>query len=165
MKPALESLTFMLLPQTLRLCGLTKEDRPACAHALLKTLFFREEETTFLSFTETEDEISLLLPNNVLSFYSNANLSKFGRWNVIERFKKKSLNEVGVISSLSTPIAQAKVSMLYISTFSSAFIMVEEQNKEKTIQCLHEHKPKFNVIPKLTKQIESNESDHPKQTE
>jgi len=42
--------------------------------------------------------------------------------------KKTSLSEVGVISALSKPITAAKIPILYLSTFNSAFIFVQAKH-------------------------------------
>ena len=106
----------------------------------------------FFSFTETEDEISLLLEANTLNSFSQEQreaLTPSQEYRPLQRFEKTSLGksfykkpepyhvticlenelihykgEVGVISALSKPIAQAKIPLLYLSTYHSAYIMV-----------------------------------------
>lgn len=48
--------------------------------------------------------------------------------------------EIGVISSLSAPIARANVPILYASTFLSAYIFVQQKNTSVAVLCLESQK-------------------------
>jgi len=95
---------------------------------LLKIVFF---EKTFFSFTETEDEISVLVERRLLGEFPPDVITTSEMYRPFERFAKADLNEVGVISALSAPISAAKIPMLYLSTFQSAYIMVRVEDAEK----------------------------------
>jgi len=114
--------------QMLCICSIHKEGRSAATRALLKTLFF---ESSFFSFTETEDEISLLLEQRLLDQFPQDLLTASEIYRPLERFAKADLNEVGVVSALSAPLSAAKIPMLYLSTFNSAFIMVLETDVQQ----------------------------------
>jgi len=49
-------------------------------------------------------------------------------WIPIQRFKKTSLSEIGVISALSKPITSAGIPIFYLSTFNSAFIFIQSND-------------------------------------
>jgi hypothetical protein len=114
--------------QMLSICSIHKESRSAATRALLKTIFF---ESSFFSFTETEDEISILLEQRLLDQFPQDLLTASEIYRPLERFAKADLNEVGVISALSAPLSAAKIPMLYLSTFNSAFIMVLETDVQQ----------------------------------
>jgi hypothetical protein len=42
----------------------------------------------------------------------------------------------GVVSSLSKPLADAKISILYVSTYETDYLFVEEKNLEKAKKIL-----------------------------
>jgi len=114
-----------ILNEELQICSLHKESRSECAQALLRVIFL--SKTNFFSFTETEDEISLMVESKELEGFSG-DITISDAWRPIQRFKKTSLSEVGVISALSKPITAAKIPILYLSTFNSAFIFVQAKH-------------------------------------
>jgi hypothetical protein len=114
-----------VLNEELHICSLHKESRSECALALLRLIF--KSNTYFFSFTETEDEISLMVENKELKGFS-PDITISDGWRPIQRFKKTSLSEVGVISALSKPITSAKIPIVYLSTFCSAYIFVQSKH-------------------------------------
>jgi len=120
-----KNLECTILNEELHICSLHKESRSECALALLRLIF--KSNTNFFSFTETEDEISLMVENKELNGFSQ-DITISDGWRPIQRFKKTSLSEVGVISALSKPITSAKIPIVYLSTFNSAYIFVQSKH-------------------------------------
>jgi len=44
----------------------------------------------------------------------------------------------GIVASLSKPLAEAQISILYISTYETDYLLVEEKNLQKTKEVLSE---------------------------
>lgn len=105
-----EPLFCTLLPEELHLCSLPRENRGLCAYGILKLVFFSEQYVcvrsmffaagvliffdpsphTFFSVSETEDEISMLLSKEALSFFPEDAMTVSELWRPIQRFKKTS---------------------------------------------------------------------------
>lgn len=125
-----------LLPDELRLCHIAKENRDMCAFAILKLMFFTNDRAHFWSISETEDEMSLLIPDKYVDFFPPDVLNVSDVWRPIQRFKKTSYTEVGVVAALSAPLARGRIPLLYVSTYLSAFILVQGRNIKASTLCL-----------------------------
>lgn len=134
-----------LLPDSLRLCHIEKEHREICAFAILKLMFFTpQDQHHFWSISETEDEMSLLIPDKFFDFFPPDALNASDIWRPIQRFKKTSYTEVGVVAALSAPLARGRIPLLYLSTYLSAFILVQAKNVNAATICLQSGK--FRVV-------------------
>jgi hypothetical protein len=133
-----------LLHDELRLCHIEMEHREICAFAILKLMFFTADRTPFWSISETEDEMSLLIPDKFLDFFPPDALNASEIWRPIQRFKKTSYTEVGVVAALSAPLARGRIPLLYMSTYLSAFILVQKKNVNAATICLQSGK--FQVV-------------------
>jgi hypothetical protein len=109
---------------TFFLFSLAKDNRQLVAQALLQHVFYPETSVGFFTFVETEDEISLLIAKEHIKNFPEDAFTVSDIWRPIQRFRKSNFSEIGVISALSAPIARAKIPILYISTFTSAYMMV-----------------------------------------
>eukprot|EP01126_Amoeba_proteus_P011509 TRINITY_DN1464_c0_g1_i2.p1 TRINITY_DN1464_c0_g1~~TRINITY_DN1464_c0_g1_i2.p1 ORF type:complete len:293 (-),score=59.04 TRINITY_DN1464_c0_g1_i2:81-959(-) len=110
----------------LHISSLSKENRETCAHSLLKVLFFSKGK--FFSFTETDDEISLLMEADMFSLFENDALCVSDEWLPLERFEKRNLSEIGVISFISQILSKAKIPILYLSTYQTSFVMIRSSD-------------------------------------
>jgi len=125
------NLEWTLFPrQKIFISNLNQEERKETAYALLKSLFF--SDSLFFSFTETEDEVSVLVEEVDLPNFQEHSLATADEWIPIERFKKVNLNEIGVISTVSQILSAANVSLLYLSTVFSSYVMVRVTDLELT---------------------------------
>jgi len=140
-----------LLPEELRLCHIAKENRDVCAYAVLKLMFFTTDVPHFWSISETEDEMSLLIPDRYISYFPPDALNASDIWRPIQRFKKTSYTEVGVIAALSAPLARGRIPLLYLSTYLSAFILVQGKNVNAATLCLQSGK--FQVVDHHAKDV------------
>jgi len=82
-------LTCTLLPEKVRLCSISRENRPQCAYGILKMVFFSDSASLF-SISETEDEISMLIADDKLDEFPEDALTVSDLWRPIQRFKKTS---------------------------------------------------------------------------
>lgn len=119
---------------------------------LLSLLIVRPHHRRFISYSSEGDEISLLLDERTLmSFAGKQKLSLIlpERWIPIKRVKKHGfctlfvvlspnlhLAEIGVVSALSAPLRD--VSILYLSTYASANILVRREDLQFCVEKLRE---------------------------
>jgi len=133
-----------ILPQKLFIVSMKKDFLPSCAHALMQLLLF-EDPTRFFSFTETDDEISLILGEETLKVFSNIPNIK-DNWEVNEhpwlglQVSEGSLGftSMGVVHALSDPLAKAGISIFNMSTGDTDFTLVPEDRIYDAIDCLEE---------------------------
>jgi len=89
----------------------------------------------FFSITKTKQELSIVCPQEKIP----AGILFEKDWRA---FMLKSILDgvysVGVISSLSRPLAENGISIFNISTYETNYILVEEKNLEKAIKVLSE---------------------------
>jgi len=131
-----------LLPEQIHVCSWSKEGRKISAHSLLNLIFF--SKCNFFAFTESEEEITLVIEEKEIKDLSHLMIGD--PWVSIQRFKKTSLSEIGVISALSKPITSAKVPIFYLSTFNSAFILVLSDNLSITKMVLEKSGYKLGTL-------------------
>src|SRR5579864_3986420 len=77
----------------------------------------------FFSVTRTNDEVSVVcaadqVPNDVAAEAG---------WRLLKAKGPFALSEVGVLAELSTPLAEANVSLFAISTFDTDYLLVKEK--------------------------------------
>jgi hypothetical protein len=77
----------------------------------------------FFSITRTSDELSIMcradqVPNGVAAEAG---------WRALKVAGPFALTEIGVLSALAAPLAEAKVSLFAISTFDTDYLLVSEK--------------------------------------
>jgi hypothetical protein len=88
----------------------------------------------FFNITKTNDELSLVcdatfVPEGVVCEKD---------WKVLKILGPLDFALVGILSSISTVLAENGISIFAISTYDTDYILVKEKNLEKTITCLRE---------------------------
>jgi len=144
-----------LLPHRLVLAALQQDQISSCTYALLKLLLFPTSQDGFFSFTDTSDGISLVIEDQFLPLFpSEALQCTTQRWRAI-KFDEGPLGfeSTGIVSSVATPLAKAKISLYYVSTYTTGYTLVEEDSLEDAVECLKTSGFSF-----------SNDSNMPKQT-
>lgn len=68
----LGDLEITKLPYKLFLASISKQILDSCTKAILKLSLFPERDKSFFSYTETEDEVSLILDEASLSYFSKS---------------------------------------------------------------------------------------------
>jgi hypothetical protein len=96
------------------------------------------KESVFYFVGKTDDELSIIcqqekIPGGVLAEKN---------WKAFKVKGPLGFTLTGVVSSISKPLADAKISILYVSTYETDYIFVEEKNFEKAKEILS----KFFVI-------------------
>ncbi|KAL6077117.1 GATS protein-like 3 [Balamuthia mandrillaris] len=126
------------LPQKLFLASIQRENVNECFRAILQLAFFPVSSTSFFSYTETEDEISVLVDEHSLSLFpEDAIVLCPPARRAIQVYEgAEAINMTGYISLLAGAIASAGISIIYLSTFNTDLIVVAEEHLEEAHECL-----------------------------
>jgi len=117
------------------ICSFRKDEASAIATSLLKIIFFpKSAESRFFSYTESEDEISLLLDKNSVDLFPDVP-NPSGPWKLIKVDDGPlGFSETGIVCSLAETLSD--VSLFYVSTFFTDYVLVEASSIEKAISVL-----------------------------
>ncbi|MFH1036512.1 MAG: ACT domain-containing protein, partial [Patescibacteria group bacterium] len=86
----------------------------------------------FYSVTKTRDELSVVCPQEKIP----ADVRAEKDWRVFKVEGPLGFVLTGIVSSLAAPLAEAEISILYISTYETDYLLVEEKNLEKATEIL-----------------------------
>jgi uncharacterized protein len=86
----------------------------------------------FFSVTRTSDELSVVCLANQIP----PSLSPEAGWRALKVQGPFELSEVGVLAALAVPLAEAKVSLLAISTFDTDYLLVSETTLDPALRAL-----------------------------
>jgi len=84
------------------------------------------------SITRTEKELTIVCRREILPSQYQSDL----KWRCFKIDGSFDLNQIGVISSISSPLADAGISIYVISTYDTDYFPIQEQNLEQTISVL-----------------------------
>lgn len=76
----------------------------------------------FTSITRTHEELSIICPEANVPENTICNCG----WRVFKIEGQFDFNEIGVLNSITTPLAKAHKSLLTISTFNTNYILIQE---------------------------------------
>lgn len=121
-KTTSHKLTFVVQQGIFAVCRLDG-DAPIPAWALTGTIF---------SITRTSDELSIvcqqdLVPDDVRGEYG---------WRCLRVAGTMEFTLVGIVASLSTPLAEAGVGIFVISTFDTDYLLVRENEFHNAVAAL-----------------------------
>ncbi|MDO8559067.1 MAG: ACT domain-containing protein [bacterium] len=117
-----KKITLSILPEKLAICHFDKKSLiPGWA-----------TDISFCSITRTKDELSVVCPQDKIPGGVLAEKD----WRAFKLEGAADLFSVGIIASLSQPLAEAKISIFNISTYETNYILVEEKNLEKAVAIL-----------------------------
>lgn len=118
-----KKLTLTILPEKFGICHFNKNSRiPAWATG----------KNSFTSITLTSDELSIICPEEKIP----AGVIFEKDWRAFKVKGPLGFTLTGVVSSLSTPLAEAKISILYVSTYETDYLFVEDKNLERAREIL-----------------------------
>ena len=89
-------------------------------------------EIGFYSITRTEEELSIVCPESHLA----PGISSESGWRCFKVQGLLDFSEIGIIFSLTRPLAENGVSVFVISTFNTDYLMVKENDLAKAIGAL-----------------------------
>ena len=114
--------TLSILPEKLGICHITK-------HFPIPEWV---KEAFFCSITRTRSELSIVCPQEKIP--SGVMFEK--DWRAFRLEGVVNMYSVGVIASLSKPLADEGISIFNISTYETNYVLVEEKNLEKAKEIL-----------------------------
>jgi uncharacterized protein len=88
--------------------------------------------TEFVSITRTADELSIVCPEAVVA---SSECVERG-WRVIKLHGPYPFDQVGVLSSFASPLAQHAVSIFALSTFDTDYLLVKASHLERAVAVL-----------------------------
>lgn len=93
----------------------------------------------FYSITKTDEELSIVVNEdaNILS-----NVVEYN-WKAIKIVGTLDFALIGILSKISTILAQAEISIYALSTYNTDYILVKDDKLEKTIKVLEKNEYKF----------------------
>jgi hypothetical protein len=116
-------LTLSILPEKLGICHFEKKSPiPDWATS-----------GEFFSITKTDQELSIVYPQEKIP--AGVLFEKDWRAFRLEGFVE-GMYSVGIIASLSKPLAEAGISIFNISTYETNYVLVEEKNLAKAKKIL-----------------------------
>ena len=127
-----KKLTLKILPEKFAICHFDKKTQiPEWVIG----------ETSFTSITRGNDELSIICPQDKVP----GGVLCEKNWRVLKVKGPLGFELTGIVASLARPLAQAKISILYVSTYETDYLLVEEENFRKAKRIL----AKFCKIEKL----------------
>ncbi|MDP3991181.1 MAG: ACT domain-containing protein [Candidatus Nealsonbacteria bacterium] len=87
---------------------------------------------SFCSITRTKSELSIVCPQKNIP---GGVLAEKG-WRAFKLDGELGIASIGVIASLSNPLAEAGISIFNVSTFETNYVLVEEKNLAKAKEVL-----------------------------
>jgi len=90
------------------------------------------EEKRFVSITKTADELSIICPEDKIP----GGVLYEKNWRVFKVEGTLGFVATGIVAGFSTPLAKAKISILYVSTYETDYILVGEKDLGKTVKVL-----------------------------
>jgi len=118
----MKKLTLSVLPEKLGICHFDKKS-PIPGWAM---------DISFCSITRTKDELSVVCPQDKIP----GGVLTEKDWRAFKLEGAADIFSVGIIASLSQPLAEAGISLFNISTYETNYILVEEKNLVKSKEIL-----------------------------
>lgn len=115
-------LVLSILPEKLGICHFPK-NTPIPDWA---------KEISFCSITRTPDELSIICPQEKIP----PGILVEKNWRTFKVQGPLGFSLTGIVASLSQPLAKAKISILYISTYETDYLLVEEKNLKRAEEIL-----------------------------
>jgi hypothetical protein len=116
---------LILLPDSLAICRLP-QDAPIPQWALAGDLY---------AVFRSEDELSIVCPDG----HPPAETKADSGWRALKVQGPLPLTEIGVIASLSAPLAAAGIAVFVISTFDTDYLLIKEADLSKAVRVLDSH--------------------------
>jgi hypothetical protein len=98
-------------------------------------------ETKFISITKTEDEVSVVATSN---FFHDFEKVEDG-WKILKIDGVLDFSLIGILSKISTILANEEIGIFVISTYNTDYIMIKKENIEKAITILTKNKYEINI--------------------
>jgi hypothetical protein len=121
----MKQLLLSVLPERLAVCRLGPDE-------VIPDWVF---STWFWSITRTDEELSLILPEELVPSSWKAEKG----WRCLKVLGPLDFSITGVLASVSTPLAQAGVSIFAISTYDTDYLLVRNGDFDRAKEVLVRH--------------------------
>ncbi len=101
------------------------------------------------SLTMTGDEISLVAPTTFVESISNNITEQNSSWQTLKINLTLDFSMVGVIAQLSQNLAEQSISVFVISTYNTDYLLVKNEQIEKTITLLQQQGHTIKTVAKF----------------
>ncbi len=91
-------------------------------------------EGSFCSVTRTPDELSIVCPQK----HAPEGVEAVRGWRSLKVEGKLDFNQVGILSSLTSVLADAEISIFAISTYDTDYLFVRESDLDRGVAALRE---------------------------
>jgi len=134
-----------ILHHSLQICSIDRENIPTFTHAIIKASLLESSNPQFFCFTETQNEFTIILPENESKFFPEGLQTSGKLWKAITLSAGAigsivGLNELSGVSKIAkaviSPLADCDIPVFCISTYQSDFILVQENDLSRVIECL-----------------------------
>ena len=134
-----------VLHHKLQICSIQREEISRSTHPLINISLLEGSKPQFFSFTETNQEYTIVIPEEELGKFPE-DIKTSGRiWRALTVSAGAVgtfLNELGlagvskIAKAVISPLAECDISVFCISTYQSDFILVQETDLPEAIECL-----------------------------
>jgi hypothetical protein len=91
----------------------------------------------FVSVTRTEDELSIVAEQGRLpADRDGVDFQADGGWALVKLIGPFPLDAIGVLASVTKPLAEAAISVFAVSTFDTDFLLVKKTHAKQAIAAL-----------------------------
>ena len=129
-------------PLIVKIATLPTTSLPTCLHKLLELVFFAEEEPAFLSITNLANSTLTIVADvesiDALKSVVGEPLEIDETDHCVVRVGEGScgFESIGVVERLTEPLANAGISVLYISTYSTDYVLLPRERRDEALDCL-----------------------------
>ncbi|KAF9967215.1 GATS protein-like 3 [Mortierella alpina] len=126
-------------PHRLHITSMEQSLMDMLAIRLLQSIFFDTRLDRFFSFTQTDTTLSLIMDDATVALFPDHTLNTHaGDWRLIAIGDGPlGFDECGIVSEFSRPLNDNNISLFYLSTFNSDYIMVNDHDFDQAVACLH----------------------------
>ncbi|KAF9972156.1 GATS protein-like 3 [Actinomortierella ambigua] len=127
-------------PYQLHITSMEQSLLDILAIRLLESIFFDTRTDRFFSFTQTDTTLSMIMDDETLARFPDHTLNTHaGAWKLISIGDGPlGFDECGIVSEFTRPLSDAGIALFYLSTFSSDYLMVSDQEFDHAVSCLRE---------------------------
>lgn len=86
----------------------------------------------FYSITRTSEELSILCPQKIIP----DEITSVDRWRGLKIEGPFQFTEIGILNSITAPLASVKISLLSISTFDTDYVFIQDDQFEDALLIL-----------------------------
>lgn len=148
MEPNIE---LHLINYRLKILSIKKNSIHKLMHPLIKIAFTNRTKSTFISFSETNDDYSIVVDLcgfEELEPYLNETDIRLSQSNWIPMYLcgddlPGAISLSKIAKYLILPLAEWKISIMAISMYQCDYVLIQEKDYEIVIRCLSNHIPKI----------------------